>query len=78
VLFDIYVCYLRMPFEVSMAKFISHFPHFTWWCTVAVLEVVLEVSIYASVQQEQSHTTIDSRELGIPSALPYTSLRSVD
>jgi hypothetical protein len=27
---------------------------------------------------DTSHTTIDSRELGIPSALPYTSWRSAD
>jgi hypothetical protein len=27
---------------------------------------------------ESVHTTTDSRELGIPSALPYISLKSVD
>jgi hypothetical protein len=35
----------------------------------------ISLSIYSIVAKEQSHTTIDSRELGIPSALPYTSLR---
>ena len=34
--------------------------------------------IYLSIVREQPHTTIDSRELGIPSALPYINLRSVD
>jgi hypothetical protein len=35
----------------------------------------LDGGIYAPPTEELIHTTIDSRELGIPSALPYTSLR---
>jgi hypothetical protein len=33
---------------------------------------------YTEIQQQLSHTTIDCGKLGIPSALPYISHRSVD
>jgi hypothetical protein len=34
--------------------------------------------IYSRLSSMLAHTTIDWRELGIPSALPYISFRSVD
>jgi hypothetical protein len=36
------------------------------------------VNVYYQLSVVLAHTTIDWRELGIPSALPYISSRSVD
>ena len=59
--------------DLIPSLFYNSFTCYTWF-----INQTENSSISTLSTKEPSHTTIDSRELGIPSALPYINLRSVD
>ena len=72
----------KMSSEILLYKLSPSFVLSRWLFLVVILLLMMLVSIISvhnlNTKWRLSHTTIDWRELGIPSALPYISFRSAD